>query len=211
MRIVSKGDTGTAGAILLGIGITLVVIGLVLLVILTTVTVIIGGVLLLVGGGMTAFGIRGVRIAGRLEPGTLDLPTPGPLRLDDRIDATFHRRVKKGASDAQLVAEMRLIEWVRYQAGTQTRTATRTVQRLPVGVAPFPDPTGIAGHVQLVLPSYPPTFSSSDNRLTWELHVDATFADGFTEDSVFEIPIVPETVVIGPGAVGPGTAPLGTW
>ncbi|CAN5232507.1 hypothetical protein BH23ACT9_BH23ACT9_12700 [soil metagenome] len=55
----------------------------------------------------------------------------------------------------------------------------------------MPDPDGIAADVHLTFPAFPPSFEADRNRVRWLLIVDVTLADGFTEDSVIPLWVVP--------------------
>jgi len=63
------------------------------------------------------------------------------------------------------------------------------VAEYPLQTVPSGSADGVAADVLLTLPTYPPTFDAPRNKVRWKLIVDLAFPDGFTEDSVFWLPV----------------------
>lgn len=134
---------------------------------------------------------RQYRITSRLEPGVLEVPHR-TFYLASQVPARFKRLVKKGTTDTvSLEAQLVQKEWVRYRVGTDTRTISADVQTFPVDITRTFDGRHVAGDLTLSFPSYPPSFEASDNKVTWELRVHKTFPDGFEEDSIVPLWVVP--------------------
>jgi len=189
--IASRGDTGRLTVVPLVIAVFLGALGLVLLAVPTTGTRATGVVLLAITAFLLWIWRRNKRITDRLEPGVVDVPST-VFFLGSRVPMRFRRLVKQGSTDtSDITARLVLREWVRYRQGTDTRTATEEVRSIPVEVARAWDGRHVIGEMLLEIPSFPPSFEASDNKVTWELHVDMTFTDGFTEDSVIPLWVVP--------------------
>ena len=189
--LASRGDTGRLTAVPLVIAVFLGVLGLVFLAVPTSGTRATGVVLLAITAFLLWIWRRNKRITDRLEPGVVDVPST-VFFLGSRVPVRFRRLVKQGTTDtSDITARLVLREWVRYRQGTDTRTATEEVQSIPVEVARAWDGRHVIGEMLLEIPSFPPSFEASDNKVTWELHVDMTFTDGFTEDSVVPLWVVP--------------------
>lgn len=136
-------------------------------------------------------GLRTLAVARRLRPGELALPGP-TLRLGEPVAASFQRTVRRGTGAVRAVtARLQLQEWVQYQVGTDTRTASEVVAEWPVAVTPQPGLTGPAARLDWTMPTFPPSFEASNNEVRWWLLVDVTFADEFTEDSRFRLQVLP--------------------
>ncbi|WP_108664395.1 hypothetical protein [Euzebya rosea] len=189
--IASRGDTGRLTAVPLVIAIVLGMLAAVLLAVPTTGTRVAGLVIAVITGFLVWVWRRNKRITDRLEPGVIDVPST-VFFLGSRVPARFRRLVKQGTTDTvDLTARLVLKEWVRYRQGTDTRTASEEIQSIPVEVVRAWDGRHVIGEMLLEIPAFPPSFAATDNTVSWELHVDMTFADGFTEDSVIPLWVVP--------------------
>lgn len=191
--LVSEGDTGRAGTVLLVIGgvVLLGAAGMLLAAVGSgSIGLGLGGLALgAVGLLLLAAGLKERRKFTRLDPGLLDVAAPLFI-LSSSTPCRFRRTVKHGsATPTDLRARLVLREWVRYTVGTDTRTATQDVLEVPVPITPVPDPFGVTGDLTIHLPAYPPSFEAADNRVQWLLLVDLVLDDGFAEDSVFDLPV----------------------
>lgn len=195
-RIVSVGDTGHGGRIMIGIGLFFIGVG-----VLVGLGVwsaeqdpgawIFTGVMSLVGVIFLALSRRPLKVAGRFEPGVLDTDRE-VFTLGSAAEGRFTRTVKKGSTDVRSIeAYLLLQEWVRWQQGTDTRTATREIHRYPVQLTHRIDPQAVVADLSWRFPTYPPSFDASNNEVRWRLVVHLEMADGFTEDSVVPLWVVP--------------------
>ena len=192
VTITSIGDTGRGAKWLLGIAGVLLVIGLPLIVLVGEIgAVIAGGIMTLVGLGLGVAGVRNKRLADRLAPGVLDVDRD-QFTLGSRVPARFRRLVKQGSTDTQsITAKLVQTEWVRYRVDTDTRTVAEDVQVIDLPVTRGYDGRHVIGDLELAFPTYPPSFTASNNKVEWKLRVDITFLDGFTEDSVIPLWVIP--------------------
>lgn len=188
--LISEGDTGRGG--LVGIVVCTLGIGLGAWLALAMPdevgAVISGGVIIFLGLVGAYFSVRSINKARRLAPGTLATDR-GYFLLGEQARIRFDRRVKRGHGQAEVSARLELIEWVEYTVGTDTRRMTRVVGEYPLETVPAGSASGVAADVLLTLPTYPPTFKAPNNTVRWKLVVDLAFPDGFTEDSVFWLPV----------------------
>lgn len=194
--ITSHGDTGGAGRALLFFGLALALLG-----IAAAVGIgygqrepggwLFGAFLFLPGVVMVLAGRRSRAVGRRFEPGVLEVDSP-TATLGSTLQGRFRRTVKTGSTDVRRIdAQLLLQEWVRWQQGTDTRTATKDLHTYPVQVRPHPDPLAVVADVSLRFPAYPPSFRSRNNEVRWHLIVEIEMADGFTEDSILPLWVVP--------------------
>ncbi|HUG83008.1 MAG TPA: hypothetical protein VMM13_00505 [Euzebya sp.] len=187
--IASEGDTRGEGRALLVLAGVFLAVGLVLLIVPGL--WVGGAVMTLIGGVLMIPAVKAFRIHRRMDPGVLQVPRATFL-LSSTVPAQFQRRIKRGSREVRsLTARMVLREWVRYTVGTDTRTATHDLVQHPVPIRWVPHPQGVAGELDLQFPVYPPTFEASNNKVRWLLIVEVVLADGFSEDSVVPLSVVP--------------------
>lgn len=150
-----------------------------------------GGIVLLVAVGFVWGAVGSLRIASRLDPGVLDVPHR-TFYMGSEVPCRFRRLVKRGTPQVRS-AEVRLVlrEWVRYTVGTDTRTATEEVQVIPLPATPTTGGREVLIDLVLPIPVGAPTFEASNNTVRWCLEVDLEFADGFSEDSIVPLWVVP--------------------
>ncbi len=151
----------------------------------------IGAAVLLLAAAAGWYAAKRVRVVARLDPGVLDVPHR-TFYLASDVPCRFRRVVKRGPTSVQHAsARMVLQEWVRYTVGTDTRTATHEVAQIPLQATPSSDGQQVIVDLVLAIPAMPPTFEASNNKVQWRLEVHLTFPDGFEEDSVFPLWVVP--------------------
>ena len=195
-RIVSVGDTAGGGIAMTVLGVSVLLLGLAVAVGVQLAGDGLGGwVFFLAMGPVGAVFIklssRSIAVARRFEPGVLETDREA-WTLGAAGTGRFRRVVRRGSTDLRSISGYLLLEeWVRWQQGTDTRTATHEVHRYPVDLTHRIDPQAVVADVMWRFPTYPPSHKSSNNEVRWRLVVDVEMADGFVEDSVVPLWVVP--------------------
>ncbi len=120
-----------------------------------------------------------------------------PLRLGGRASLRFRRRVRGSMQVTGLQARLVCREWVRYRAGTDTRTMTHELWSQDLPTAPVL--STLTGEVDVAwlidIPAdQPPSFSVSNNALEWQVEVTMQIARFPDPTATFLLPVLPEVL-----------------
>lgn len=137
----------------------------------------------LVSFGLIGYFIKRGLISRKLAPPTLTVRR-WPLTLGATSDVIYRRTLRGGGEVQALSATLQCHEWVQYQAGTDTRTATETIwqQELPpTALTPSVEQAEGRWTIQIP-PNLPPSFAANRNQIIWSLKVSIKAA-GVPDDS----------------------------
>lgn len=159
--------------------------------------VIVGGIFFLVGLVCAGGAVKAILAASLLDPPSVTI-SQSPLYLGEFFTAEVVQRVKKAATIQSVTVTLLCREWVQYTQGTDTRTETHdvyTVKKtldLRGTIAP---PDSIRGRLEFQIPEEGMhSFTASDNRVIWLIHMHTDVADWPDYSADFELSIAPRLV-----------------
>lgn len=155
------------------------------------------GLFVLSGVTMVVQGIQRTLVIAKLKPGEVILTTY-PLLMGESCPVQFRRPLRSGMTPhpGKVSAQWRCYEWVQYQSGSDTETATHTLWETDLPEGPV---SATARRVEydahLKVPQQgPPSIRAADNRVRWALVVTVDLPGLVKDVSFFEITILPEVL-----------------